>query len=355
MKIAQITSVYIPVPPPSHGGTEWMVYQLTEGLRRRGHEVELFASGDSQVTVPLHAVVSRATLDDPDMTVYLDKEYETRNTYNLYRQADRFDLLHAHWPTLAPYFANFTDRPTCVTYAYIEKALHLYYRAHFPRLQPICISHAQARMLEEPDLPVVYNGLDVDSMPFSNAPDDYFVIVGRIVPNKGIADAIRVARKAGVRLKIVGHVTSYIPWARSYYEDEVKPHIDQDRVQWIEHLDNPATLDLVSKARGFIFPLQWDEPFGLAVAEAMAVGTPVLTYPKGSMPEVVAHGKTGFIVESEDDMVEALRRLDTIDRHACRRWVRDNFSLERMLNGYEEVYRRVVGKEGGPGGAIPTR
>lgn len=338
MRIAQITSVYLPVPPPSHGGTEWMVYHLTEQLARRGHAVELFASGDSRVTAPLHAVVERATLGDPDMTTYLDKEYETRNTWALYRQADRFDVLHAHWPTLAPYFAGFTDRPTVLTYHYIEPHLHAWYREHVPTLRPVCISDAQRRMLGDPTLPVVHNGLDVTRIPYCDKPDDYFVIVGRIVPNKGISDAIRVARAAGVRLVILGAVTPYLPWSADYWKNEVEPYIDDDRVRWIEHLSNDLTLRLMSRARGFIFPLQWEEPFGLAVAEAQACGTPVLTYAKGSMPEVVEDGVTGFVVGDEARLIEAVRRVADIDRRACRRRVEERFTLEAMVSGYEQVY-----------------
>jgi glycosyltransferase involved in cell wall biosynthesis len=335
LRIAHITSTYISVPPPTHGGTEWMVYQTVEGMARRGHAVELFASGDSRVSVPLSSVVERATLDDPSMTTYLDKEYETRNTWNLYKQASRFDVIHAHWPTLAPYFTTFVSTPTCLTYHYIEPALHEYYRA-------ICISRAQALSIGEPSLPVVYNGLDVSRIPFGEVPEDYFVIVGRIVFNKGIADAIRVARAAGVRLVIVGGVSKYLPWSQGYFDNEVRPFVDGDRVIWHEGMSNPEVLQLVSRARGFIFPLQWDEPFGLAVAEAQACGVPVITYPKGSMPELIADGETGFLCGSEAEMLEAVSRVSSIDRSACRRRIENNFSLEKMLDGYEAVYKSVV-------------
>lgn len=338
MRIAQITSVYIPVPPPSHGGTEWMVYHLTEQLARRGHEVELFAAGDSRVSVPLRAVVDQATLTAPGMTIYLDKEYETRNTWALYREAERFDVIHAHWPTLAPYFAQFTARPTVLTYHYIEPHLHAYYRREMPNLRPVCISRAQRDRLDDPALPVIPNGLDTRHIPYRPDPDDYFVIVGRMVPNKGIADAIRVARAAGVRLVIVGAVSTYIPWSASYFEQKVRPFIDGDQVRWIEELSNEETLRLVSGARGFLFPLQWDEPFGLAVAEAQACGTPVLTYRKGSMPEVVAHGETGFVVDNEAQLIEAVHSISQIDRAACRRRIDEHFSLERMVSAYEALY-----------------
>lgn len=319
-----------------------MVYHLTEQLARRGHQVELFASGDSRVSVPLHAVVQQATLDAPGMTTYLDKEYEARNTMALYRQSERFDVLHGHWPTLAPYFSPFSPRPTVLTYHYIEPHLHEYYRREMPNVHPVCISEAQRRLLGDPDLPVVPNGLDTQQIPFRAEPDDYFIVVGRIVPNKGIGHAIRVARTAGVKLVVVGAVSPYLPWSAPYFEAEVKPFIDGERVHWIEGLSNEDTLRLVAGARGFLFPLQWDEPFGLAVAEAQACGTPVLTYRKGSMPEVVAHGETGFVVDDEAQLIDAVKRVGEIERAACRKRIEERFSLDRMISAYEEIYHRLA-------------
>ena len=169
-----------------------------------------FASGDSQVTCRLQAVLPVATQYDPQSTFYMEKEYEARNTYNLYRQAERFDVIHAHWTTLAPYFSALTTIPTLVTYAYIEKELHQYYQKHFPRCLPVCVSHAQANMLGDDSIPVVYNGVDLDEIPFNDRPEDFFMIVGRMTPGKGIAEAIRIAKKSKVKLLIVGHVTTHL-------------------------------------------------------------------------------------------------------------------------------------------------
>ncbi|MBI3742998.1 MAG: glycosyltransferase family 4 protein [Chloroflexi bacterium] len=343
MRIAQITSTYLSVPPRSHGGTELMVYHLVEGLVRDGHHVELFASGDSRTSATLQAVVPIATSYDPGMTSYLDKEYETRNTFNLYRQAERFDVIHAHWPTLAPYFSNFIDRPTLLTYAYVERHLHEYYRATFPCVHPVCISRTQAKMLGE-DLPVVYNGIDVDNVPFGEQPEDFLVIVGRIVPNKGIAEAIHIAKQACERLLIVGHVPPQLPWSRAYYEEQVRPHIDGDAIRHVEHLPNAEVLRLVSHAKAFLFPLQWEEPFGLAVAEALAAGTPVVAYPKGAMSEIVLDGQNGFLVETDAEAVRALGRIGSISRRACRQSIADRFSLDRMVRAYEALYRHVTVK-----------
>jgi len=346
MRIAQITSVYLPVPPPSHGGTEWMVYQICRGLVDRGHEVELFASGDSRTPAALRWVVERATLLDGDSTLYLDKEYEARNTWNLYAMADRFDIVHGHWPCLAPYFSDRTRAPTLLTYAYVEPHLHRFYRENFPAVHPVCISRNQARSLGEPDLPVVYNGIDLDAVPFRSEEGEGFVIAGRIVPNKGIAEAIEVARRLGERLLIVGDTTPYLPWSEAYWRERVEPHVDGDAVRHVRHMENRELVREMGRARAFLFPLQWEEPFGLVVAEAMAAGTPVLALRRGSMPELVEDGVTGFLGETLDDLVEAAGGLDRIERAACRRRVEERFSVGRMVEDYEALYRRILDDRG---------
>ena len=342
MKIAQITSVYISVPPKTYGGTELIVHYLCRDLRRRGHHVELFASGDSAVDCTLQAVLPIATQDDPHSTFYLEKEYEARNTWNLYRQAERFDVIHGHWTTIAPYFSNFTQTPTLITYAYIERELHEYYKTHFPRCFPVCISRAQAKMLEDESIPVVYNGVDLDDIPFSDKPDDFFLIAGRMVPEKGIADAIRIATRNKAKLLIVGHITSHLPWSEEYFLKEVKPFIDGDKIRYIEKLAHRDLTRMMSQAKGFLFPIKWDEPFGMVVIEAMAAGTPVLAYGRGSMPELIKHGETGYLVPTEDEMVDSMQRLQMLDRLRCRNWVRERFSVEQMIDGYERLYRSVA-------------
>ena len=344
MKIAQISSVYLPIPPKTHGGTEWVVYYLCRHLARRGHEIELFASGDSKVDCPVQAVLPVASQDDPQSTLYLEKEFEARNACHLYSQAGRFDLIHAHWPSLAAYFSSSTQTPTLMTYAYMEREIHEYYRKHFSRCFPVCISKAQARMLGDESLPVVYNGIDVGEVPFNDNPEDFFIIVGRMTPGKGIAEAITIARKAKVRLLIVGHVTSHLPWSEDYFTKNVRPYIDGADVTYVEGLPRHELLKTISRARGFLFPLQWDEPFGMVVVESMAAGTPVLAYPRGSMPELISDGKTGYLARDEDEMVEALASIDKLDRMRCREWVQEKFSVEKMVDGYERLYKQAIGR-----------
>ena len=342
MRIAQSTSIYIPVPPPTHGGTELTVHYLTEELVRRGHDVHLYASGDSRTSATLHAVNEHATLTDPGTTLYTDKELETRNAFELYRDAASYDVIHAHWPTLTPYFASSTPTPTLLTYHYIERLTHDYYRRELPTIQPVCLSHHQAAMLGEPDLPVVYDGLDMDAVPFNDKPGDYLVLVARMVPTKGIAEAVRIAKKAGERLVLIGAVTHYIPWSRAYYEEEVLPHVDGDRVVHIAEAPNTRVLEIVSNAKGFLFPLQWEEPFGLAVLEAMATGTPVITMPKGAMPELVEDGVSGFLVESEAEAASDVGQLGSLDRRRVRGHVEARFTYQRMVDAYEALYQGMA-------------
>jgi glycosyltransferase involved in cell wall biosynthesis len=342
MKIAQITSVYISVPPKTYGGTERIVYYLCRDLKRRGHQVELFASGDSKIDCTLQAVLPIASQDDPRSTFYLEKEYEARNTYNLYRQAERFDVIHSHWTTIAPYFSDLTTTPTLITYAYIEKDIHEYYKTHFPQCLPVCVSRAQARMLGDESIPIVHNAVDLADIAFNDRPDDFLIIVGRITPEKGIAEAIRIAETARAKLLIIGHVTTHIPWSEEYFLTAVKPHIDGDNIRYIDRLPYPEVVQLMGKAKGFLFPLQWDEPFGMVVIEAMAAGTPVLAYGRGSMPELIKDGETGYLVESEAEMIDAMQRIERLDRARCRDWVRERFSVEQMVEGYERLYKMAV-------------
>jgi glycosyltransferase involved in cell wall biosynthesis len=341
VKIAQIASICFSVPPRSHGGTEIAIDLLTRGLVERGHEVTLFASGDSRTPAKLHAVVPRATQDDPASTSYLEREMEVRNVAEAYALAEGFDVLHSHWPTPAAYFSTATSTPSVMTYAYIEKALHDYYRRHFPRLHPVCVTEAQDRMLGGGN-PVIRYGIDVDGVPFTASPDDYLITVGRLVPHKGADRAIDIAARAGLPLVIVGDTTPYLEDSEAFFEARVRPRVDGARVRLHRTLPNAEVLALVAKARAFLFPISWEEPFGLVVAEAMAAGTPVVATPRGSMPELVEPGVTGFLAETDEELARLVGRIGEIDRADCRRRAGERFGYRRMAADYEAFYRRIV-------------
>jgi glycosyltransferase involved in cell wall biosynthesis len=345
VKIAQIASIRFPVPPPSHGGTEIAIDLLTRGLVERGHDVTLFASGDSR-TPPgarLHAVVPRAASEDPSSTSYLEHEHEVRNAAEAYREAGDFDVLHSHWPTPAAYFSDRTAAPSVMTYAYIEKPLHDYYRVRYPRLHGVCISEAQNRLLGG-GLPVVPYGVDVARIPFGGEPGGYLLTVGRLVPHKGADRAIAIARAAGLPIVIVGDVTPYLEESAPFYEERVRPLVDGRSVVHHPTLPNAEVLALMARARAFLFPISWEEPFGLVVAEAMAAGCPVVATPRGSLPELVAHGVTGFLAATDEELAGFVREVGRIDRAACRRRAEERYSVGRMVAAYEALYARVAGQ-----------
>jgi glycosyltransferase involved in cell wall biosynthesis len=166
-----------------------------------------------------------------------------------------------------------------------------------------------------------------------------------MTPGKGIAEAIRIAGKAKVDLLIVGKVTKHLPWSEEYFLREVKPYIDGRRVRHVEAMPYAELMETMGRARGFLFPLQWNEPFGMVVTEAMAAGTPVLAYARGSMPELIKDGETGFLARDEDEMVQAVASVGKLDRRRCREWVERQFSVERMVESYEKLYCRIAGGE----------
>jgi len=340
LAIAQIAGIACRVPPRDTGGTELVIANLTRGLLERGHRVTLFASGDSRTEAELRSVVARATQDDPGSNLYLERELDVRNASEAYERSGEFDVIHAHWPTSAAYFSDRADCPTLLTFDYMERPIYAYYRERFPKLAFACVSRAQAESLD-PTLPVVLNGIDVDAAPFGAEPGGYLLTVGRLVPGKGAADAIEIARRAGLPLVIVGDVSPYLPESRAYYETEIAPHVDGERVVLHRRLPNRRVLELMSGARAFLFPIRWEEPFGLVVAEAMAAGTPVVATPRGSLPELVEEGVTGWLAESLDDLAAAVGRAAAIDRVNVRRAARARFDYRRMAAGYEELYRRL--------------
>ena len=228
-----------------------------------------------------------------------------------------------------------------MTYAYMEKALHAHYRARYPKLHGVCVSQAQNRALGG-DLPVIPYGIDVAEIPFGAAPEDFLLTVGRLVPHKGADRAIAIARQAGIPLVIVGAVTPYLAESEPYYETRIRPRVDGTNVVHHAHLPNAEVVRLMGRARAFLFPISWEEPFGLVVAEAMAAGAPVIATPRGSLPELVEHGVTGFLGETDEELAAFVRRSGEIDRAACRRRAEERYGVERMVRDYEALYRRIL-------------
>jgi len=339
MRIAQVAPLYESVPPTRYGGTERVVSYLTEELVRRGHEVTLFASGDSVTGARLVAAVPRA----------LRLSGDAKDPYALhlaalldvYDHADDFDVIHLHTDYVGLPLTRGVPTPTVLTlHGRLDISdVHPVYRA-FPHVAFCSISTAQRAPV--PDVSwaaTVHHGLPRDLYRFGPG-GGYLLFVGRISPEKKPDAAIRIARAAGLPLVIAAKVD---PADRAYWETVVQPLVAQPGVRFVGEVGESGKEELLRGARALLFPVDWPEPFGLVLIEALACGTPVIARCRGSVPEIVDEGETGFVCETDDEMVEAAGRLGRIDRHACRRTFERRFSVEHMVDAYEAVYERACG------------
>lgn len=341
MRIAQVAPLWERVPPPAYGGIELVVGLLTDELVRRGHEVTLFATGDSQTLAQLESVYPRAIRLDPRVKDY--GVYEALQLNEVYQRAGEFDLIHSHMGYVAVPHASLVKTPTLHTLhgAFTDDDRLLFARARQQYF--VSISDAQREPLPELNyMGTVYNAIATEIHPFSARPQDppYLAFLGRMSPQKGPHLAIAIAKQSGIPLKMAGKVDEI---DRDYFEEAVKPHLDGEFIQFLGEANHEQKTKLLGGACAMLFPITWREPFGLVMIESMAAGTPVIAMGMGSTPEVIVDGKTGFICHSVEECVAAVSRLETIDREECRRHVERNFSVQRMVDGYEAAYRCVLG------------
>ncbi|MEA5568558.1 glycosyltransferase family 4 protein [Anabaena sp. UHCC 0399] len=343
MRIAQIAPLWERVPPPAYGGIELVVGLLTDELVRRGHEVTLFASGDSITSANLASVHPRALRLDSSIKEY--GIYEMLQLGSVYERAEEFDIIHSHMGCASLSYSKLVKTPTINTLHGIftpdnEKMFQ------YAKSQPfVSISDAQRELrLGLNYVGTVYNGIDVSSYKFYPQPDEppYLTFLGRISPEKGTHLAIEIAKKAGWRLKIAGKVDVVDV---EYFEKEVKPLIDGQQIEYLGEANHIQKNVLMGGAVATLFPITWREPFGLVMVESMASGTPVIAMKLGSTTEVIAHGKTGFLCNDVEECVSAIAKVADLDRYACREYIENRFSLQAMTDGYEEVYRQILQKK----------
>ena len=340
MKIAQIAPLAERVPPPAYGGIELVVSLLTEELVRRGHEVTLFASGDSITSATLESVHPRALRLDSTVKEY--GIYEMLQLSKLYEKAGEFDIIHSHVGCAALPYSRLVKTPTVHTLHGIftpdnEKMFV------FARTQPyVNISNSQREdRLNLNCVATVYNGIDPATYEFYPQPDNppYLAFLGRISPEKGAHLAIEIAKRSGWHLKIAGKVDIV---DREYYEQEIKPHIDGEQIEYLGEANHAQKSVLMGGAVATLFPITWREPFGLVMIESMVTGTPVIAMKLGSTSEVIVHEKTGFLCESVEECIAANEPSRELDRSACRQHAVDRFSVKTMVDGYEAVYRQIL-------------
>jgi glycosyltransferase involved in cell wall biosynthesis len=338
MRIAQVAPLYESVPPHLYGGTERIVSYLTEELVRQGHDVTLFASGDSVTKAALISPCDRSLRLSPDC---LDPFAHHAILYDqVLSRKDEFDVVHFHTDYFHFPFSNNLDLPNVTTVhgrLDIPDLLPLY--RHFQKMPVVSISMSQREPLDEANwVGNVYHGLPPDLHSLTDKPGEYLAFLGRISPEKRPDRAIRIALRAGMKLKIAAKVDKV---DREYFESQIKPLLKRPGIEYIGEITEAEKTEFLGDALAYLFPIDWPEPFGLTMIEAMACGTPTIAFNCGSVPEVIEDGVTGYIVETEEEAVRALGRLDHLSREKCRAAFEARFCASRMAEEYLEVYRNL--------------
>jgi glycosyltransferase involved in cell wall biosynthesis len=340
MRIAQVAPLWERVPPPAYGGIELVVGLLTDELVRRGHEVTLFATGDSISLAKLVSVHPRALRLDSTVKEY--NIYEMLQLSAVYERADEFDIIHSHMGCASLPYAKLVTTPTVHTLhgVFTPDNEKMFQSA---KVQPyVSISDAQREnKLGLNYVSTVYNGIDVSRYKFYPQPDEppYLAFLGRMSPEKGPHLAIEIAKKIGWRLKMAGKIDIV---DEEYFAKEVKPFIDGKQIEYLGEANHQQKNAMIGGAVATLFPITWREPFGLVMVESMASGTPVIAMRLGATPEVIAQGKTGFLCSNVEECISAIAKVPDLDRYACRKYVQARFSMEAMTDGYEEVYRQIL-------------
>jgi glycosyltransferase involved in cell wall biosynthesis len=342
MRIAQIAPLFERVPPRHYGGTERVVSYLTEELVRLGHDVTLFASGDSVTSAKL--VASRATALREAAAEGMIDDFTAPHVLELGEVLDRareFDVLHYHNGYLHFPMSRLLRVPHVTTmHGRLDlPELHPLFRA-FSDVPLTSISNHQREPLPFANWSAtVYHGVPTDLLSLGTGRGGYLAFLGRISPEKRVDRAIQVAERVGIELRIAAKVDDA---DRSYYEDRIRPMLQHSRVKYMGEIGEKEKAEFLGNARALIFPIEWPEPFGLVMVEALACGTPVIAFRRGSVPEIISDGETGFIVDSVDGAVAAVQRLETLDRAQCRRVFEARFMARRMAEEYLAVYRRLT-------------
>ncbi len=346
MKIALIGAIDSPIIKNATAGTEIWTYNYAETLVKRGHRVGLFANKESRFSGELIGTCSMADINKDDGTAISKPKFvlfSVDQMAEVIKRQNDFDLIHLsvfsfHYVLpltkliKKPFFITVHGSP--FNYNEAKLVLSKYSDPHY-----VLISNDFARRWPKPEkFRVIANGIEMKNFDYCDDPDDYFFWMSRLSPEKGADMAIKFAKKAGQKLIIAGPIRD-----KDYFDKEIKPHLNR-KIRYVGELGLKDKIEYYRKARAFIFPIRWDEPFGLVVVEALACGTPVIASDIGAMPDIIKDGTNGFLVKAEkvNEFVRASKNLDRIDRKVCRQSVENKYSLETMVDQYENYYRKVI-------------
>lgn len=343
LRIAQIAPLVERVPPKKYGGTERVVYHLTEGLVEKGHDVTLFASGDSITNARLVAPISESLrlgrkMHSPVMVtmMMLGSVYE--------KMLKDFDIIHSHLEYLTLPYAHQADVPTVLTmHGRLDLGDSAAMLRSYPDMAYVSISDSQRRPVEDINwVKTIYHGYPTSCFEYNDTPEDYFLYLGRFSEEKKPEEAIRLAKACNIRLKIAAKID---PTDRGYFEKKIRPLLDHPLIDYVGEVDEEQKGILLKNAKALLNTIDWPEPFGLVMIEALACGTPVIVRGCGSAPEVITHGKTGFICQTRLDFIEAIHNIGQISRKTCRAEFERRFSRECMVDSYEELYYSLLQKQ----------
>jgi len=340
LRIAQIAPLYERIPPKLYGGTERIVSYITEELVRRGHDVTLFAAGDAQTSARLHAACPQALrlAGKPELGAFLQLPMLS----DVYENADDFDVIHSHIDYWSFALARLSKTPTVSTMhgrLDLEDLKPIYSR--YQAMPVISISNGQRAPVAFMNwVGTVYHGLPRDLLSYSKGPGKYLAFLGRISPEKRPDLAIDIARKAGIPIKLAAKVDVV---DRMYFEQVIKPRLSLPGVEYIGEINESQKNEFLGNALALMFTIDWPEPFGLAMIEALACGTPVVARPCGSVPEVLRNGVSGLIATEFDDLVKAVQNIESVPREGCRKEFETRFTADVMATQYEHIFHNLIG------------
>jgi len=334
MRVAMLSPIAWRTPPRHYGPWENVVSLLTEGLVKRGLDVTLYATKDSITSARLVGVCERGYEEDKSI---IPKVWECLHISELFEHGDEYDIIHNHFDFLPLTYTGMTSTPVVTTiHGFSAPGILPVYRKYNEKVYYVSISNSD-RNEELSYIATIYHGIDLSLFSFRAEPGSYLVSFGRIHPDKGVKEAIEIAKKADKKLFIAGIIQD-----EKYFATEIKPHLDDKSVIYLGSLGPKKRDELLGNAYALLHPINFEEPFGLSVIEAMACGTPVIAFRRGSMPEVINEGKTGFSVRSVEESLEKLPEIKSINRRDCRKWVEERFSCDRMVEDYIEVYKKII-------------